>query len=393
MSNPPALILGGHYAALPIARSLACQGIQVFCHDANPDALALRSRFVTPFSPGADSEGLLNALREFYESTGQKPVLFIAADMFLTFLVEHEEDLRPCTQFPYRDVDMVEILVDKRMTDTAFSTSGIPAPKSRFINCQTGGVGDLGFPIVLKPLVQTDWTMNDEAMVMTRHRKVLRLDDQVIASQMIDRMRAFGPMVAQEFIPGGDGDLFYFVGYRDRTGRTLVSFSGRKLKTLQEGMGSETLLSADAPEDVTKLGEYVLKNLNIVGVAGVDIKRNAETGALSVIEVNHRFGLSDGILTASGVDLPLIYYRDTLGAPVEAITNGRRDVQWVWLLPELRRNLRSVRGLSECIVSLLALGLRGRLTINDISISDPVPALHLLKDVLGDKLFRRFRHA
>jgi D-aspartate ligase len=389
-----ALILGGHYAALPIARSLGKQGVKVYCHDQNVNAVAMRSRYVTPFCPGVCSHELLSNIQRLHDRHGIKPILYITADSYLTFLAEHGDSLRNCVQYPYKDDTLVETLVDKSKSDQLFEQHHIRIPKTWLVDNDLSTLPkSLPQKTVLKPLLQTDWTLNADAMTKTRNRKVLRFDNAETAITKIDEMRPYGAMAVQEFIPGHDHNLFYFVGYRSTEGKILVAFTGQKQRTLQDGMGSETLLSSEGADDVTNLGKDVLEKLNIIGPAGIDIKRNEATGDLYVIEINHRFGLSDGILVAAGVDLPMIYYRDTKGENIGPIPSHRTDIKWVWLEPELRLSCQSPVTLLKCIGNLLLLAVRGQLCINEISLSDPGPGLAPLIDRMLSRLGKGLRHA
>jgi len=394
MTKSSALILGGHYAALSIARSLGNRGITVYCHDQNPNAVTLRSRHVKRFCPGTSRSELLEEIKALSDRAGEKPILYITADTFLTFISENGRELRSYVRYPYLDDELINILVDKSKSERIFEKSELRIPKTWLIDGEISTAPKhLPTQTVIKPLLQTDWTQNSEAMQITNDRKVLRFDNPALAQSTIHKMRPFGAMAVQEFVPGDDKNLYYYVGYRAADGQILASFTGRKLRTLQEGMGSETLLSSEGADDVAQLGMSVLKKLNIIGPAGIDIKRNAETGELFVIEVNHRFGLSDGILTSAGIDLPMIYYRDMCGEQIEPVIRHRTDINWVWLEPELRLNSQSFLKLIKCMASLLTLALRGRLCVNEFAISDPLPGLGPIFDRLMERVGKGLRHA
>ncbi len=374
MQNRPAIILGGHYGALSIARSLGRNGITVYCHDKDPHAVAFRSKYVRKLAPGSDKSALLSTLKALSLQLHVKPVLYVSADTYLAFVADHLNELQQYVVHPYQEKGLVDALLDKVKSAHLFEDHDLATPQTWLVDGTTNRrLKDLPAPMVMKPVQQTDWTLNREALAVTNNRKALFLDDPKPAQRLTDRMVEYGPLILQEYVPGGDGDLFYFIGYRDADGRMLVAFSGRKLKTLQDGMGSETVLQSDDTSDVLDLGRRVFDTLNIIGSAGVDIKRNPDTGRLYVIEVNYRFGLSDGIVQSCGIDLAMIYYRQCLGEMIDPIPNYRLGVIWVWLEHELARNAKSIRKFIAAMIQLGVAGSRGRLMINEFRLLDPMP--------------------
>ena len=379
-----AIILGGHYASLPIARSLLRQGYSVYCHDQARDPVALRCNGVMALAPEPRDDNLLDKIREQCEHTDSKPILFVTSDAYLKFLGDHFDALKQCCYFPYPEVSMVEALLDKQKSHGAFASVGLPVPDTQAIERGSDLALCLKAPIVLKPLVQTDWTLNCEAMLVTNQRKVLFFGTIETAAKAVSELNSYGPMVAQSFIPGGDDCLYYYVGYRGQNGKMLASCGNRKISTLQEGMGSETHLVTGSPADVTSLGEHVFEALDIKGVAGVDIKRDARTGKLYVIEVNYRFGLSDGILLASGLDLPKLYAEECSGQALLPAVSGIKTTHWIWLIPDLARCFKSPKMLFKRLARLSLWALKGELSINEFPHSDPLSGLRILvKEATG----------
>ncbi len=382
MSDAPVIILGGHYAALDLARRLGCKGIDIYVHDLALDAIALSSRYVRPLAIGQKSKMLLEAIRELAKTERCKPILFITSDAGLEFTAENFKTLQLYTEFPYQDAALVKALLDKSQSAELFSKYKILTPKTEFIHDRNYRC-TLSVPFVLKPLQQTDWTLSEEAMFTTFGHKVLKIESADDAALMIKRLLPFGPMIAQEYIPGEK--IYYFVGYRSHEGKIPCAFTGRKMKTFQGGMGSETILRSVYDQDIKDLGQKVFEKLNIRGIAGVDIKRHAVTGKLYVIEVNYRFGLSDGLVSAAGIDLPGLYYRDALGLCVLPAKLYRIGVYWIWLEKEITRARIFSASFIKNIGFILTQALCGRLTINEWSIHDPAPFFKVFMNCIRRK--------
>lgn len=377
MAAPPALILGGAFGALPIARSLRRQRIAVHCYDRDPDAVAFSSRFVTPFAPGLEGEALLHQLDAFSRGAGRRPVLFVTSDRHLELLARHFDDLSSWFAVLYRDADIVGALLSKESTAALFADRGVPTPTTRVIRARED-LQAVTPPIVVKPLVQTAWTESPEMMRATSRFKALRLITKEDLDRWADRLLLAGPFVAQQLVRAGSDDRYYFVGCRSRAGEPIAQFTGKKIRTMHDGMGSETVLRSDDDPEVRALGLEALERIGAVGVAGVDIMRDAPTGKLYVIEINHRFGLSDGILMKAGIDLPHLYYRLALGEEV-APARALRPAEWRSLLNDLALRRRTTTSRTAYAIDLLAQVARRQIQINELDPLDPGPTLWALR--------------
>lgn len=377
MSAPTALILGGAFGALPIARSLRRQKIAVHCHDRDRDAVAFSSRFVTPYAPGVEGEPLLHQLEAFSRGAGRRPVLFVTSDRYLEFLATHFDDLSSWFAVLYRDAEIVRALLSKESTAALFAERGVPTPATHVIRARDD-LRAVEPPVVVKPLVQTAWTESPEMMRATSRFKALRLMSNADLDRWTDRLLAAGPFIAQQLVRAGQDDRYYYVGCRSHAGATIVQFAGKKIRTMHEGMGSETVLRTEHDADVCALGRDAIERVGAVGIAGVDIMRDAPTGKLYVIEINHRFGLSDGILMKAGIDLPHLYYRLALGEDVPPAP-APRDAEWRSLLNDLALRRASATSRSAYALDLLSQIARGRIQVNELDPTDPGPTLWTLR--------------
>ena len=102
------------------------------------------------------------------------------------------------------------------------------------------------------------------------------------------------------------------------------------MRTLPDTIGSETLLKAVDMPELSAMGEAILDRLDYCGPAGIDFKRDPRTGRFKVIEINFRFGLSDGLPVDCGIDFPYIYYRDALGFETQRTTATDFNRVWFW---------------------------------------------------------------
>lgn len=375
------IILGGHWSALAIARGFGRKGRTVYCHDRDPAAPALSSRYVNPLAIGAD-EGELIAALENFETDGNKPTLFVTSDRYLAFLHRNFDRLKQRFAFQYESADLIASLLSKSASADLFEQRGVKAPRT-VVSGPESEVAALALPLVVKPVVQTQWTLDPRAMAVTGNHKAIICRDDAQRAAMTAALAPFGPAVAQELVPADPNGRYYFVGCRSRSGKIVATFCGRKIRTLQNGMGSETALQTVADADVRALGADVLQRLEIVGVAGIDILRSQHDSSLWVIEVNYRFGLSDALPVFAGQDLPMLAAEIAEGRePIDA-PSARLGTQWIWLTHDAPAVRAEGLSLTRYAAQVLRDWLGGRLMINEVDLRDPRPGWRAMKPLLA----------
>lgn len=379
------VILGGHWAALGIARSFGCKGRKVLCHDRDATAPALASRYVEPLAIGADERQLLSALEHI--ATSDKPLLFATSDRYLAFLHRNFDRLKTRFSCFYDDPCLIAALLSKSNSAGLFRNRGINAPRT-VVSDSADDINALTLPLVMKPVVQTQWTLDERAMAITNNHKAIICADEAQRATMSAALAPFGPIVAQELVQAAPEGRYYFVGCRSRAGRIVSTFCGRKVRTLQGGMGSETLLQTVADTDVHAFGSLVMERLGIVGVAGIDILRRQDDGSLWVIEVNYRFGLSDALPMFAGQDLPQMAAAIAEGREPDVAPPAKAGTQWVWLTHDAPAVRADGHSLLAYAGFLLREGLAGRLMINELDMRDPAPGWRAMKLLLGRRMPR-----
>lgn len=351
-NSAPAVLLGLPCTSLPVARSLGRKGIEVFGIDQDPNAIGAKSRYVKFLGVAAGDEDLLKTLLGFAQRRGSKGVLFPFSDEHLIFLSRNKERLSGSFLFPTPNERPLERLVSKDSMNAIFTALGISIPKSVVLKKDaTHELDDfkLAFPVVIKPNLHAKWINDPEVVKGIGFRKTLLIDDLPSLKKYIGLLNKYDTILAQEFVPGKSENLYYYVGYRNRDGQMLASFVGRKLRTFPDLFGSECFLQSVHNPDLCKQAEEILGKLNYVGPAGLDFKFDARDQRFKLIEINCRFGISDGLPVACGVDLPYIYYQDAQGMNPPAKLDYKENVYWCWFEKEMEwfRAYRSRDGFTK----------------------------------------------
>jgi predicted ATP-grasp superfamily ATP-dependent carboligase len=381
--RPATVLLDTYYGSLDVARSLGRRGIRVLALDVSGERIGARSRYLEFRGAPADERELLARLLELRSELGHSPVLLPLSDENLVFLERYQAELEGFL-FHRTKVHSLSDLVSKSRGSTLLRNLGIDVPRAAVYD---DGPDDewesLRFPVVLKPQFHDAWLGNPAARERVGSRKVLLVQDREELARWVDELRRFDVLVAQEYVPGASDNLFYYVGYRDRSGETVGSFVGQKMRTLPDRFGTESILRSVRNAEVARLGETVLERSGHVGVAGVDCKLDERDRKLKVIEVNWRLGLSDGLAVDCGFDVPFAYYLDVQGLPVPKLDHYITGRYWCWLERDLEWLFEYGRERGVGIGSWLLEHLRRRHRYVTFAWDDPAPFLRELGRVVG----------
>ena len=318
--RPPAIVVDvGFVNGLSAIRSLRRAGVRVFAVDHKPSALGFRSRYATKVvapSPLADEEGFVEALRALGPG-----VVFATHDEGLRAIARHRDSLELLCPFP-RDLERLQ---KKRVQlDAALHT-----PDTRYPESATEAVAaaqEIGFPVLLKPSEPVGFRQQygKQAVICNTASEV---------EEAYGQIEPWEPMV-QDLIPGGDDELYTLGAYLSESLEPLGLFCGRKLIQTPPGIGTARLAEAVWVDEVVDAGLHLLRALGCNGLSQVEFKRDPRDGKFKLMEVNPRLWQWHSLARASGVDLPLIAYRDLTGEPVEAVRmNGGRRKWAILLMP------------------------------------------------------------
>jgi predicted ATP-grasp superfamily ATP-dependent carboligase len=315
----------GWVNGLAAIRSLGRNGVRALAVDHRPWALGFRSRYATPVAapdPVADEEGFVAALARLGETLDGPVPAFATHDEHVNVLARRSADIgavfRPCTP----GWDVLEAIQRKRHQLDVAAAAGVPVPATRHPRSAAearGAAEEVGYPVLVKP--------SDPVGFKRLHgRQAFRCESGAEVETAYAQAEPFEPMV-QEYIPGGDEELYTLGSYLTAGGEALGIFTGRKLRQTRRHMGVCRVAEAVWVPEVAEHGLALLRALGFRGISQVEFKHDPRTGEHKLIEVNPRLWQWHGLATACGVDLTHIAYLDLLGrppAPARMTNEGRR---------------------------------------------------------------------
>ena len=361
--HAPVVVVGGNLNALGVVRSLARAGIAAYALGTSRDCPAAWSRHCR-FVPVARLHGepLIEALMCLARRLRQRPVLILTQDTSVDTVSTRRPAIEPLYHIDLPAAPIVAALSDKLAFQALAEREGFAVPRSRAVRGpqDLDRIAELNPPMILKPSEKA-WVLGSGV------ERALRAETVSEARSHAVHMLAKAPaIIVQEWIPGGDADIYFTLFLADGTGAPAAIFTGRKLRCWPEGVGS-TAVCAAAPECAATLDRQTRQFLERVpyrGLGSLEFKRHARTGQFLIVEPTvGRTDWQEEIATLCGINLPALAYAQATGqrlpdAPAEH--GGRPPAwrsEWGFRAPaEFRRRLRLIDG--------------------HFRWSDPLPAVH-----------------
>lgn len=372
--RPPAVVVGlDCITGLQTARILAARGVPVLAIAADRDHFACRTR-VCEEIVYADIAGdeLVRTLEAIGPRLESKAVLVPCTDASVLVLSRERERLDAWYQLVLPEHDVVERLMDKIGFYTYAQEQGLPLPQTFLLRSRAdaeAAAGALSFPAVLKPPLKTPtWEreIKVKAFKAAGPRELLDFYDRTAPYTDV--------LVAQEWIEGGEGNLFSCNCYFDRESKPIVTFVARKIRQWPPQTGTSSLGEECRNDEVLHETIRLFEGVGYRGLGYVEMKRDERTGRHLIVEPN--IGRPTGrsaIAEAGGVELLYAAYCDAAGLPLPPDLEQRYgSAKWIYFRCDVQSALyywwRGELGLGEWRRSW-----QGRKVDAVFSRADPVP--------------------
>lgn len=264
------------------------------------DARSRRAESViAPYEPNGEPWSAV--LRELAAAAPDEPLVVVTAtDRGSELLVRLAPEL-PANVRIFEGPDSAHMpLMDKQSADAIARRAGVNVPWTAELRDQATFerlAAEAPWPCVVKPVFSHEWRER-----YTLERTFLAADVDR-AAQLLARPLADGfPMLLCQYVPGGDDDVEEAIVVRLADGSYPMHFGCRKLRQWPPGFGETAVGEASLLPETTEIAKKVLDEAGFVGVAGVEVKRDAGTGERWFLEVNVRMPGQWGLGDASGAD-------------------------------------------------------------------------------------------
>jgi D-aspartate ligase len=316
MKKPAAIVVGSGLNGLGVVRSLAPEGVPITVIDEKPGGPACNSRFARPHfferGPGA-TDGLVDAILKLAEATDQPPVLFVTQEAAVARLSEERDRLEGKVRHIWAARDTLADLMDKRRFHDRAEALGFPVPRAMIFEpgADPAHAAQLTFPCIMKPLTK------NAAWDARGFKKAYRFDALADFANFATGLKAGdSSVIVQEWIEGGDSDVYFTLLYRDAAGRIQASFTGRKLRQWPPLVGG-TASCMPAPEAEPAIADLTARffaAVNFVGLGSMEYKRDPKAGRYVMVEPTvGRSDYQEEVSTLNGVNVVRAAYRSLAG--------------------------------------------------------------------------------
>jgi D-aspartate ligase len=337
MAPPPvpdtstrALVLSAqNYGCLGIIRSLGRLGIPVHAVDADPPRAAAYSRYLKARHvfdlAAATPEATVDYLLDLGRRLGGRTVLIPTWDQTSLLVSDHADVLGEWYIFPRQPAGLAAALADKRSMHFLAREHGVPTPGAVFpesVEDVNRYAASAVFPVMLKGID------GKRLKLRTGHTMVIVNDpDELVRRYVAMEDPAQPNLMLQEFIPGGEHDVWMFNGYFDQASDALMGFTGRKLRQSPVYTGVTSLGVCEPNTSVRDTTTRWMKAIGYRGILDIGYRFDARDGQYKVLDANPRIGSTFRLFVArDGLDVARALYLDLTGQRVPPATEsaGRR---------------------------------------------------------------------
>jgi len=244
------------------------------------------------------------------------------------FVAQNRERLSSRFQFQDNSAQLVADLISKQGMHRLAQQSGIPVPETLFPSqegdvrayVQSGG----RFPVMLKAI--------DGVRLAKRtgvKMAIIRSADELLSKYRELDEPGFPNLMLQEYIPGGDDQIFIFNGYFDSNSDCRAAFTGHKIRQFPVHVGCASLGVCRTNTDVAQLTTHFMKMIGYRGVLDIGYRLDARDGKYKVLDINPRVGQAFRLFVdKDGLDSVRALYLDLTGQPIPACV-PREERKWL----------------------------------------------------------------
>lgn len=358
---------------LQTARILAERGVPVIGLAEHPSHPYTRTRACQEviFTP-TSGEALIETLVSLGPQLEHRAVLYPSHDLCVLHVSQHRQILERWYHIMLPDADTVEMLLDKDRFYRYAEQESLPIPPTYWLYTRADAertAAELHFPCILKPAVKTTaWQQHvgQKVFKVGSADELLRIYD--LAAVYVDAM------VVQQWVEGGDGDLYTCNCYFDGSSTAVAAVVARKLRQWPPTTGVGCLREECNNEVVLTETLKLLERAAFRGLAYAEFKYDRQADKYYLIEVNvGRPTGGSAIAEATGVALHYAMYCDAVDWPLPTeLQQQHNGAKWVHISADVRSALHAYRQ-GELTLANWWRSLRGPRVYASFSWSDPIP--------------------
>lgn len=306
----PLIVLGPDGSnPLGIVRSVGRASVPVFLLSDNHSTLSRLSRFVkggqynVNFAEPAELQRALELLLKTIQRPDIKPLLVVTNEIHYTrllpiddFVTQHFNEITPARQAAPLCEKEQQFLLAKQAGFRIANTVILRTLKD------LEQVVSLQFPIIIKPSAgHSSGGYKNKADIFENIDSLKANIEPVFENPAT-------VLLAQEFVPGDDKHVLYFLASCGEMGYVRAWFTGRKLRQFPPNSGVMSSGYLEHLPDLAQNAKALCKLFGLRGFIGVECKQHPETGELFYIESSLRADAYNSICVLAKRNLLLDSY-------------------------------------------------------------------------------------
>jgi len=381
---PPVVVASVYQTGLDLMRDLLRHGVRTVGIDCDASHEGFSSVYGTSYlcpNPDTHPEDWVAYMIDLARKLGSKPVIIPAADIFVTALGRHTEELQKHYIFSLDSIAVQAMLATKEQQYALAAKTGLPIPRTAYIQSRADlerFAADARFPCLVKPRHQREWDVLPEGNKL-RGLKLITADN---ATSLLADYALAEPhrpeAVVQEIIAGGDEAKYCYLSVYGSGSRRIGHCVVHELRAHPPLFGSGSMVEPVVDDEIATLCDAFLRGVNYVGICEIEVKRDTRDGVVRLIEANPRYSVTADAAPYAGVEIGWLHYLDLIGQPVEPVEATTFNFRHVVLRRDIPAAPRYVeRGILTW--KQIRDSYRGKLVYFDLDLHDRTLAVQTLK--------------
>lgn len=368
-----AVIIGGDFQGLGIARNLAPLGIPVVVIDQD-FCISRFSKFVQHCykCPSlTDIEAFVDFLERLAIEKGlSKWIVYPTSDEAVYILSKFKSRLSKYYLIPTPEWEITKFAYDKKLTYQLSQQLNVPSPKSFFPeNIEDLNQISLDFPVILKPTVKEKFFSITKKKAIQANDKNELIQNYKYMTSIVDSPE----IMVQELIAGGPNNLYSFCSlFGDGKVKAKIVAKRTRQHPMDFGNASTFAVTCEVPE-LEALAVRILKEIDYYGLSEVEFMYDNKDKTFKLLEINARTWGWHTLGSKAGVNFSSLLFSDMNNELVSS-SSFEKNIKWVRLLTDIPivilEVLKKRLKLSDYFKSI-----RGKKEFAVYSIKDPLPFL------------------
>jgi predicted ATP-grasp superfamily ATP-dependent carboligase len=330
------LVVGCHTGGLGVIRGLANQGLHIVAMTYDKADFAFVSRHVSEKvvipHPRIEADQFIRLLLK-NAHRWEGALILDTDDNAAVTLSKNREALSKYYKISTAEWDIVKKFVVKREAHKLAKQSGVPHPNNflpKTLQELDEVIDELQYPCILKPV------HGHEFFHQFKVKNFEVNSDDELCEKFKLCLENHQEVMVQEVIPGPETNLYKMVTYVNSKGEMSARFFWNKIRQHPPMFGVGRVgVSRPRNAEVEALAERLIEHSQYKGFCSIEFKKDLRDNQFKLMEVNIRMPRNVMISIGSGVNFPLIIYKDLVENQQIKVTDYKENFYWIELWPDI----------------------------------------------------------